>query len=128
MSRAAGPVSRDPGIPELGSRLTRLRFFNIIAFAGSARLIKAGFYQKAVLTSLNMACVPISRSRFKQRQILAFRSLTNVLRFCVKFWVIFGHFGKERYFFLEGWVELRKISVKYRRFDEFGKLKFEVKN
>ena len=36
----------------------------------------------------NMALVPTSRSHFKQRQIPPFRTLTNVLRFCVNFWVI----------------------------------------
>ena len=36
----------------------------------------------------------ISRSRFKQREISLLISLTPVWRFCVNFWVIFGHFGK----------------------------------
>ena len=34
------PVSRDPGIAEPVSRLTGLRFFHVITFAGPARLIK----------------------------------------------------------------------------------------
>ena len=53
---------------------------------------------KAVLTSLNMALLPISRSRFKQHQIPQLNSLTNVWQFCVNFWVIFGRFGKEIFF------------------------------
>ena len=36
----ASPVSRDLGIAVPGSRLTGLRFFHVIAFAGPARLIK----------------------------------------------------------------------------------------
>ena len=40
MSKRASPVSRDPGIAVPGSRLTGLRFFHIIAFAGSTRLIR----------------------------------------------------------------------------------------
>ena len=39
MSRA-GPVRRDPGIAVPGSRLTGLRFFHVITFAGPALLIK----------------------------------------------------------------------------------------
>ena len=35
----ANPVSRDPGIAVPGSLLTGLRFYHVIAFAGSARLI-----------------------------------------------------------------------------------------
>ena len=35
----ASPFSRDPGIAVPGSRLTGLRFFHVIAFAGPARLI-----------------------------------------------------------------------------------------
>ena len=55
--------------------------------------VKAGFHLKAVFTSLNMAFVPISRSRFKQHQISPLGTFTiHVLRFCVNFWVIFGHF------------------------------------
>ena len=60
--------------------------------------VKVGFHLKAVFTSLNMAFVPISRSRFKQRQFPPLRTLRNVLRFCVNFWVTFGHFGKEIFF------------------------------
>ena len=36
----ASPVSRYSAIAVPGSRLTGLRFFHVIAFAGSARLIK----------------------------------------------------------------------------------------
>ena len=54
---------------------------------------------KAVLTSLNTASLPISWSRFKQRLISLLFSLTTVRRFCVNFTVIFGHFGKEIFFF-----------------------------
>ena len=62
---------------------------------------KAGVHVKAVLTSFNTAFLPISRSRFKRHKISLFISLTTVWRFCVNFWVIFGHFGKE-IFFLKG--------------------------
>ena len=56
--------------------------------------LNAGFHliTKAVFTSLNVAFVLISRSRFKQPQIPPLRTFTNVLRFCIHFWVIFGHF------------------------------------
>ena len=54
--------------------------------------VKARFQPKAVFTSLNVAFVPISRSRFKQHQIPPFRTFTwNVLQFCINFWGIFGH-------------------------------------
>ena len=46
------------------------------------RHLKAGFHSQAVFTSLNVAFVPISRSRFKQRQIPPLRTFTNVLWFC----------------------------------------------
>ena len=36
----ANPVSRDPGIAMPGSRLTGLRFFHVIAFAGPAWFTK----------------------------------------------------------------------------------------
>ena len=72
-----------------------------------------------------MTFLPISRSRFKQCQIRLFKTITNVLQFSVKFWVIFGHFGKGGSY-LKGLVKLRKM--KCLRFDGFGKLKFEVKN
>ena len=55
--------------------------------------LKAGVHVKAVLRSLNTAFLPISRSLLKQ--------CTAVWQFCVNFWVIFGHFGKE-IFFLKG--------------------------
>ena len=60
--------------------------------------VKAGFQMKAVFTSLNVAFVPLSRSHFKQHQIPSFRTYTNVLGFCVNFWVIFGHFLNEIFF------------------------------
>ena len=63
--------------------------------------IKAGVHVKAVLTSLNMAFPPIFRSCFKQRQTSMLITITTVWRFCVNFWVVFGHFGKET-FFLKG--------------------------
>ena len=47
--------------------------------------VKTGFRLKIVLTSLNMAFLPIFRSRFKQSLIPALKTLTNVLRFCVCF-------------------------------------------
>ena len=56
--------------------------------------IKAGFYLRAFLRSLNVAFVP--RSRFKQRQIPPLRTFNNALRFCVNFWVILRHFGKKK--------------------------------
>ena len=42
--------------------------------------IKAGVHLKAVLTSLNTAFLPISRSRFKRRQISLLIPLTTVWR------------------------------------------------
>ena len=60
--------------------------------------VKARFHLKAVFTSLHVAFVPISRSRFKQRQIPPLRTFTNVLRFCVNFWMIFGHFVNDIFF------------------------------
>ena len=41
--------------------------------------IKAGVHEKAVLTWLNMAFLPISRSRFKQRYISMLIRLTKRL-------------------------------------------------
>ena len=66
-------------VSKFGKRVELVLFF--IYF----NLNCAGFHLKAVLTSLNMAFVAISRSRFKQRQIPPFRTLTNVLRFCENF-------------------------------------------
>ena len=60
--------------------------------------LKAGFHLKAVFMSFNVAFVPISRSRFKQCQIAPLRTFSNVLRFCVNFWMIFGHLCM-RFFF-----------------------------
>ena len=65
------------------------------------REIKAGVNVKAVFTSLNTAFLPISRSRFKRRQIPMLITLSTIWQFCVNFWVIFRCFGKER-FFLKG--------------------------
>ena len=62
---------------------------------------KAGVNVKAVFTSLNTAFLPISRSRFKRRQIPMLITLSTIWQFCVNFWVIFRCFGKER-FFLKG--------------------------
>ena len=80
---------------------------------GSKGAVKVGFHLKAVLTSFNMAFVPISRSRFKQRQFPPLRTLRNVLRFCVNFWVTLGHFGKEIFFLKDrlnrGKYEMLKI-------------------
>ena len=61
-------------------------------------LFKVGFHPETALASFNLAFVPISRSRFKQRQFPPFRTLRNVLEFCVNFWVTFGHFGTEIFF------------------------------
>ena len=47
--------------------------------------LKAGLTLKAVLTSVNTAFLPRSRSPFKQRQIPMPISLTTVWRFCVNF-------------------------------------------
>lgn len=58
-------------------------------------LVKAGFYLKTVLTSLDMTFLPMSCSRFKEREIPLFKTIANVLRFCINFWAFW-----ERYFFL----------------------------
>ena len=60
--------------------------------------VKAGVNVKAVFTSLNTAFLPISRSRFKRRQIPSLITLSTIWQFCVNFWVIFRCFGKGRYF------------------------------
>ena len=65
------------------------------------KIVKAGVNVKAVFTSLNTAFLPISRSRFKRRQIPMLITLSTIWQFCVNFWVIFRCFGKER-FFLKG--------------------------
>ena len=62
---------------------------------------QARFHLKVVFMSFNVAFVPISHSRFKQCQIAPLRTFTNVLRFCVNFWMIFGHSVNE-IFFLKG--------------------------
>ena len=59
--------------------------------------VKAGVNVKAVITSLNTAFLPISRSRFKRRQIPMLKTLSTIWQFCVNF----RCFGKER-FFLKG--------------------------
>ena len=41
-------VSRVPGIAVLGSRLTGLKFFQVIAFAGLARLIKPARVERVI--------------------------------------------------------------------------------
>ena len=64
-------------------------------------VFKVGVNVKAVFTSLNTAFLPISRSRFKRRQIPMLITLSTIWQFCVNFWVIFRCFGKER-FFLKG--------------------------
>ena len=61
-------------------------------------LLKAGVNVKAVFTSLNTAFLPISRSRFKRRQIPMLITMSTIWQFCVNFWVIFRCFGKERFF------------------------------
>ena len=63
--------------------------------------LKAGVNVKAVFTSPNTAFLPISRSRFKRRQIPMLITLSTIWQFCVNFWVMFRCFGKER-FFLKG--------------------------
>ena len=72
------------------------------------RTVKAGVHAKAVLTSLNTAFLPISRSRFKQRLIFVLITITTIWRFCVNIWMVFWHFGKE-ITFLKGYVKLGKI-------------------
>ena len=69
-----------------------------VGVAAHVANIKAGFHLKAVFMSFNVAFVPISRSRFKQCQIAPLRTFTNVLRFCVNFWMIFGHSVNEIFF------------------------------
>ena len=75
-----------------------------------APLIKAGFHLKAVFMSLNVAFVSISRSRFKQCQIAPLRTFTNVLGFCVNFWMIFGHSVNE-IFFSKDWLNWGKYEM-----------------
>ena len=79
--------------------------WSLLLVAGTSRNVcaglKAGVNVKAVFTSLNMAFLPISRSRFKRRQIPMLKTLSTSWQFCVNFWVIFRCFGKER-FFLKG--------------------------
>ena len=53
---------------------------------------------KAVFTSLNTAFLPISRSRFKRRQIPMLITLSTIWQFCVNFWVILGVLGKRDFF------------------------------
>ena len=66
-------------------------------------VFKAGFHLKDVFTSLNVAFVPVSRSRLEQHQIPPLRTFTNILLFCVNFCAFCERF------FLKGSVKLRKI-------------------
>ena len=52
---------------------------------------------KAVFTSLNTAFLPISRSRFKRRQIPMLITLSTIWQFCVNFF-FFGVLGKRDFF------------------------------
>ena len=64
---------------ELSQSSTHMNYVNAV--------LKAELYLKAFLTSLNMAFLPISRLRFKQRQIAPFETITNVLcTFAGDFW------------------------------------------
>ena len=72
-----------------------------LIFHLEACVVKAGVNVKAVFTSLNTVFLPISRSRFKRRQIPMLITLSTIWQFCVNIWVIFRCFGKER-FFLKG--------------------------
>ena len=58
----ASPVSRNPSIAVPGFRLTGLRFFHVIAFAGSARLL-GEFKANSIATWTSML---IKRSNMKQ--------------------------------------------------------------
>ena len=78
--------------------LTAAIFQMMMAKLVCSRRFLGGVSPEAVFTSLNVAFVPISRSRFKQRQIPPLRTFINVLRFCVNFWMIFGHFVNEIFF------------------------------
>ena len=64
----------------------------LVEAEGLSPLVKKGY-------GVNMAFLQISLVRFKQRQIPPL--LTNALRFCASFWVIFGNFGKD-ILFLKG--------------------------
>ena len=90
--------------PSLQVRLTE-ELFTVVFAAKPPRecfSVNAGENLKALTASLNimMVSLSISRSRFliKQCQI----PQLNVFRFCVNFWVSFGHFGKEIFQFLKG--------------------------
>ena len=67
-----------------------------------------GFHLKAVFTSLNVAFVPISRSRFKQRLIPPLRTFTNVLR---KFLDDFLDILRMRYLFLKDRLNCGKYEM-----------------
>ena len=71
-----------------GFKIIILVYIFVYFLSLQLEILKAGFHLKAVFTSLNVAFVPISRSRFGERQIPPLRTFTNVLRFCVNFWVI----------------------------------------
>ena len=49
---------------------------------------------KAVFTSLNTAFLPISRSRFKRRQIPMLITFSTIWQFCVNFGGFLGVLGK----------------------------------
>ena len=92
------------GVPPRFKILTLFRTKNTLKTlpcVGQQPPFKAGVNVKAVFTSLNTAFLPISRSRFKRRQIPMLITLSTIWQFCVNFWVIFRCFGKER-FFLKG--------------------------
>ena len=65
---------------------------------GNVSTIKAGVNVKAVFTSPNTAFLPISRSRFKRRQIPMLITLSTIWQFCVNFWVIFRLFWEGEIF------------------------------
>ena len=92
-SRSFPPV-REPLEKERKRLLPRL-LRGLTILVTSVTHLKAGVNVKAVFTSLNTAFLPISRSRFKRRQIPSLITLSTIWRFCVNFWVIFRCFGKE---------------------------------
>ena len=81
--------------------ITTLYLLMLQSWYLGTQVVKAGVNVKVVFTSLNTAFLPISRSRFKRRQIPMLITLSTIWQFCVNFWVIFRCFGKER-FFLKG--------------------------
>ena len=81
---------------------TRLVIINVIF------QLRRGYTWRLFWRRLTRPFWPISRSRFKQRWISLLIPIPTVWRFCVNFWVIFGHYGKG-IFFLKESVKLRKI-------------------